>query len=335
MRALEKEWYQNKALIEGKKIVSIYFGGGTPILLPVKDFAKILQWVKDLQPNLQEVEITIEANPEDANEALFSSLIDLGINRLSLGVQSLEDPSLIQIGRSHSANKAKEAIFQAHRAGFQNISIDLMYDLPHQTKEEFSKTLNQIEDLPIQHLSLYNLTIEPKTAFARKKDSLNLPKETVSLELLQLALTKLKEMGWERYEISAFCKENKRSLHNIGYWLARPFLGFGPSAFSYWNQERFQNIANLFQYAKKLEENQSPVDFREKLSSPRDEQELFVIALRLFDGVNPKNYPHLPKETFLLCKKWEQEGCLICTENKIYLTEKGAYFYDAIASDLI
>ncbi|HSX25410.1 MAG TPA: radical SAM family heme chaperone HemW [Chlamydiales bacterium] len=324
---LELEWERQKPLLEGKTIVSVYFGGGTPSLFGVEGIAPILERIQNLSPDC---EITIEANPEESSFELFSAFRSLGINRLSLGVQSLDDRALGQLERIHSAEKAKEAIFHAQKAGFENISIDLMYDLPDQTEESWRYTLNQLHELPIQHLSLYNLTIEPHTAFHKRK--VKTPPSDTSLQLLNMALEKLDAIGLHRYEISAFARNGLRSRHNLGYWTGRPFLGLGPSAFSYWEGERFRNIANIQRYIRLLKQDSSPVDFRERLPHPAHLKELLAVQLRVKEGVGEEN---IPADSRDIVEKLVNDGFLYRHHNHIRLTEKGMLFYDTVASELI
>lgn len=313
-------------LLQNKRIVSIYFGGGTPTLFAPDGIAFLLQLIGP-----QNCEITIEANPEECTKELFQDLHNLGINRVSLGVQSLDDRSLAVLERQHSAKKAKEAIFLAHDAGIKNISIDLMYDLPDQTEASWQYTLDQLASLPITHLSLYNLTIEPHTSFYKRK--LKLPNSNLSLKMLQSAVHHLEKVGLHRYEISAFAKPGFESHHNLGYWTARPFLGFGPSAFSFWQGERFRNIANLHRYARALAEGKSPVDFREKLLYPANMKELLAVRLRLLEGADLPD--PLPDETKIAIEKWIGNGSIQVDKNRIRLTDRGRLLYDSIAEDLI
>lgn len=315
------EWELRRPQLEGKSITSIYFGGGTPSLFG--GIADILEPI----PKDSDCEITIEANPEQNS---FSEFIDMGINRLSIGVQSLDDSSLQTLERVHSAAKAKKAIWEAHNAGFKNISIDLMYDLPGQTEESWLYTLDQIADLPIQHISLYNLTIEPHTAFHKRK--VQKPKGELSLRFLMAALEKFEQLGLKRYEISAFALPGFESRHNVGYWTARPFLGFGPSAFSYWDQERFRNVANIHRYARHLKEKALPVDFREKLPYPANVKELFTVQLRLKSGVR---IDPILQETQAALTKLIHQDLVLQTGNHFQLTEKGMLYYDTVASELI
>lgn len=326
---LEKEWGFRKPEIETKPIASIYFGGGTPSLFGPRSIGDILSRIQT-PPSC---EITIEANPEEASEPLLAEYRKLGINRLSLGVQSLDDRSLQTLERIHSAAKAKEAIWAAARAGFTNISIDLMYDLPGQTEASLRYTLDQIKDLPIAHVSLYNLTFEPHTVFYKRKEKLlpQVPSPPESLRLLQNAVDALESAGLKRYEISAF---GLPSVHNSGYWTARPFLGFGPSACSFWNKSRFRNVANLQRYARSLNEGRLAIDFEEKLQYPADVKELLAVQLRLKKGVDLSSW-NLPEETDKTLQQLKREGFVQQTNSLWQLTDKGMLFYDTVAVELI
>lgn len=325
-KSLDLEWQQQRPLLEGKTITSIYFGGGTPTLFEgVGEFLGKIERPSDC-------EITIEANPEELTLDSLKQLHSLGIRRLSLGVQSLDDRSLQTLERTHSAEKARQAIFDAEKAGFRNVSIDLMYDLPGQTEESWRYTLEQLADLPIHHLSLYNLTIEPHTRFAQK--NIKTAGGEQSLRFLTMALEKLEILGLHRYEISAFARPGHKSHHNLGYWTGRPFLGFGPSAFSYWEGERFRNIANLHKYAKQLAAGQSPVDFREKLPYPADVKERLAVQLRVREGVNLTLFS-LPPETYKTIEKLQEIGLLEQEGAQLKLTERGMLLYDAVATEII
>lgn len=321
---LALEWQLVLPQIEGKEILSVYFGGGTPSLFGAEGIGPVLARIR----KNPDCEITIEANPEESSYELLKSFFDLGINRISFGVQSLDDRSLEQLGRIHSAEKARKAVLDAARAGFKNISIDLMIDLPDQTEESFRYTLDSLNALPIQHVSLYNLTVEPHTTFF--KQGVRPLSGNASLALLNLGVTKLKEFGFERYEISAFAKPGFASRHNTGYWTGRPFWGFGPSAFSFWNGERFRNMANIQRYVRALREGLFPIDFREKLPYPANEQELLAIGLRRIEGV--EKVPEAAKKTI---EKLQREGLLVQKGPRVCLTERGLLFYDTVATDLI
>lgn len=249
-----------------------------------------------------------------------------------MGVQSLDERSLESLERIHSAKKAVQAIHDAEKAGFENVSIDLMIDLPGQTEESLHNTLKQLENLPIQHLSLYNLTIEPHTVFYKRK--VETPKPELSIRLLTITIDALERMGLKRYEISAFSRKGFESRHNLGYWTGREFLGFGPSAFSYWEKERFRNIPNLNRYAKALKNQESPVDFREKLEQNKHLNELLAVRLRLSEGVNLSSLA-VSEETIKTIRKLKTLNLLEEDGQFLRLTDRGKLFYDTVAEEIV
>ena len=334
LEGLSLEIARQTPLLQGKEIVSIYFGGGTPSLFAPKGIKEILKMLFSNDIQLSEnCEITLEANPERGSLSLFEQLKEMGINRLSLGVQSLDDRSLQTLERIHNAQKAKETIKLSQQAGFDNISIDLMYDLPDQTLQSFQYTLSQIEALSIQHLSLYNLTVEPHTSFYKRKESLKFPSQKTSVQFLKCAIDTFESIGLERYEISAFSKPGFESRHNLGYWTGRPFLGFGPSAFSFWNGKRFRNIANIQRYVRNLRNDVSPIDFEEKLPYPDNLKEHIAVHLRLLSGILLKSF--LPHEVELSLEKLITQKLLVKKGTRIFLSKKGLLFYDSVASEIV
>lgn len=335
--ALKQEWELRLPLLAGKKqelrIVSLYFGGGTASLLSIEAYTEIFSWLQPyLNPN---TEITLEGNPESLSLAYLQQMHALGVNRVSIGVQTLDNELLKKIGRGHDATLAIQSVENAQVSGIENISIDLMYDLPGQTLRSFEETLREAVNLPITHLSLYNLTIEPYTPFYKKKEQLQkeIPSSDESFLLLQKALEILPQAGFIRYEISAFAKNSLVSRHNSGYWTARPFLGYGPSAFSYWDKSRFSNLSNLLEYEKLLQAKQEPVDFRETLPPLAQYNELLAIRLRLLDPYTPPS--PIPIETEKSLQKLCQEGLVQKKRGAYQLTEKGTSFYDSVAEELI
>ena len=345
IRGLELEWQNWKQVIENKQLVSIYFGGGTPALFGPQSICSILDWVRDSIPYQPgEVEITLEANPENINFELMRAYREIGVNRVSIGIQSLDDELLKKLGRGHTAQKALDSILCTHKAGIHNISVDLMYDLPNQTLETWQTTLDQIRTLPITHLSLYNLVIEPHTVFFKYRKNLlkEIPDDECSLKMYELAVHCLEDSGLHQYEISAFAHPSFFSRHNTGYWKGRSFIGFGPSAFSYWEGKRFRNVAHLNRYCQALEEGLSPIDFEEELSSPAKNRELLTIQLRLIEGVDlisfQQKHGPLEDKTVSTLQKLRQEGFIQHKDNKpahLSLTKKGILFYDTVASEIV
>lgn len=342
LEGIALEWTLRRPLLEGKHIVSIYFGGGTPSRLLPAQLEKLLLLVRNSGLSIAEdCEITLEANPEDVSPSLMSSFAALGINRVSLGVQSLEIGQLALLGRSHNAFQAIRAIEQTYAAGIHNISIDLMYDLPRQSLDGWRETLSQLSSLPIQHLSLYNLVIEPHTVFFKHKQALipQLPLEEESLALLEEALRAIEGVGLHRYEISAFARPGYTSRHNTGYWLGRPFLGFGPSAFSYWEGRRFSNVAHLNRYLEALKRGGDPVDFEERLHFPHNLLELFAVALRLVQGVDvqafQRKHAPLPQTFFATLDHLTEYQWVTWDSGRCALTPLGMRFYDSVAVEII
>lgn len=339
LRSLELEWKWRLPQLVDCEITSIYFGGGTPSLFGPKAIGTVLNWIRSSVKLSPACEITIEANPEDGEK--LAAFAEVGINRLSLGLQSLHSPTLLLLGRNHAKEDALSALSSAKRAGITNLSVDLMYDTPEQTVSSLEATLRELRDLPITHLSLYNLTIEPETIFFKKRAQLVplLPSQDESLKLLQTAVAHLEEMGLKRYEISAFAREGQASVHNVGYWTARPFLGFGPSAFSYWEGKRFRNIAHLRKYSQFLQQGSSPVDFEEKLTYPDNLLELLAVELRLLRGVSLSEFQTrhapLPPDALARLSELMAKGWLSQQGDRIHLTEEGILFYDSVASEIL
>jgi len=340
--ALKLDIRQWASQLRGKELVSIYFGGGTPSLLSPEEIQQLLEEVDRHIPfDPKNLEITLEANPETISYEKMAGFAKSGINRTSIGFQTLDDPLLIKLGRTHQANASFDAIKKTVDAGISNISIDLMYDIPGQTLSSWENTLRQIQHLPISHLSLYNLTIEPQTVFFKYRESLTkiVPDEECSAAMYKMAVSTLDGYGLKQYEISAFAKNHKQSKHNVGYWTGRPFLGFGPSAFSYWENKRFRAIARFNRYLEALQHGNSPIDFSEELEPFERRNELLIIALRLLEGVDIDSFEmqhgQLDPKTHEKLQGLVKQGLLKCMGSHFSLTEHGILFYDHLAISLV
>lgn len=318
MSALQKQWKLRTHLLDQHAPCSIYLGGGTPSLLSTEDVSTLLSWI---QPST-DVEITLEVNPEGVTSNRVKEWMDLGINRLSFGVQSFDDPLLHHLSRRHTAKEAIQSIEAAYHGGCRNISIDLMYDIHGQSLASWQSTLDQATQLPITHLSLYNLTIEPHTVFYKYRDRLPHIDPSLSLDQLQTAVSVLEQAGLHRYEISAF---GRPSQHNIGYWSLRPFLGYGPSAWSDWNGSRFQNTPSFWKFIREIEQGRDSIHEQETLSPSARERERVAIGLRLFSGI----------ATDLDLSSLVHQGLLIQHGTHYRLSEQGKLLYDEVASYII
>lgn len=341
MEGLRLEWDLLLPQTKDKTLYSIYFGGGTPALLGPERVSEILNWINSSVPSISNPEVTLEANPENIERSLFEEYRQAGINRISVGIQSFNDPLLQVLGRTHNASKASQSIEDIYKAGFENISVDLMYDLPGQSLNVWKETVKVATDLPITHVSLYNLTFEPETVFFKKRKTLQplLPDPEISTEMATYAFEALSSQGFQQYEISAFAKKGFQAQHNTGYWTGRPFLGMGPSAFSYWEGKRYRNRAHLGKYVEALKKQETPVDFEEHLDDEASRRELLAIHLRLLEGCDlnlfQNEHGHLPEETLQAVKKLVDDGYLERDGALVKLTGKGILFYDAVATDII
>lgn len=308
LRALEKEI---DLRYRGEKISSIYFGGGTPSILEPEDFSLILAKFN----KKKDCEITIECNPEDIDEKKISAYLEKGINRFSLGVQSLNNFELKTLKRRHSKEKALKAL-KILREKTKNFSCDLIVGIKEQSKKILKDTLEKIISFSPPHLSLYPLEM--------KKNKNLMEKEEKKAELLEFAWNFLKERGYKHYEISNFSREGFQCKHNLGYWLGKKYYGFGPSAHSFLKNFRFKNTENLEIYIKNLMKGKLSLHKLENLSKNDIEWEKFILSLRTyrgwkFDKSKGEKLSELIEEGFL-----EKRG------DFIKLTEKGMLVYNQV-----
>lgn len=312
--------------IEDKEIVSLYFGGGTPTLF--------IEGIEAILKKVRAKEITVETNPEDVTRSLMEKLHELGVNRVSIGLQSLDNSLLKHLGRFHTAQQGMDAVEITRKAGIENITIDLMYEIPYQTLKNWEETIKKACTLPISHLSLYNLTFEPHTLFKKKEAKLrpHLPDDETATRMLNSAVTQFEKIGLKRYEISAFAQKGCASVHNSGYWTNRPFLGYGPSAYSFLDGKRFRNVCHMNRYIKHISGGSFPVDFEEQLPMLHSLHEKIAIGLRLLEGIS---LPIVPPATEGMLHALHKEGWLDYHPPHVKLTEKGILFYDTVAEKII
>ena len=274
---------------------TIYLGGGTPTLLPLpfmQSFLMSLREVFSWREIPSTLEFTTETNPKIADEVYLAALHDLGVNRLSIGVQSFNDKLLKKLGRLHDATDAKNAIVTAKRAGFANINIDLMYALPDQTVNDLRRDIETALTLDIPHIAVYGLEIEEGTPFAAmtQKHLLNLPNDDEAESMYDLLTDLLTKNGYNRYEISNYARDNFVSRHNLGYWHFRPYIGVGVAAHSFWSGERYANSRNVSEYLNAMERK----DFWGVAEAGRSVStamaEYCFTALRTAEGIDPEDF---------------------------------------------
>ena len=269
---------------------SIYFGGGTPSLLTPAAIADILQAVKQTLGQTTEAEITIEANPGTVSQQSLTGYRRAGVNRLSFGLQSCNDNHLVHLGRLHDRQEGLNAFHWARSAGFDNISLDLMFSLPGQTTAELEEDLRSYLELAPEHLSCYGLTAEPETPFQQQlaAGTLSLPDEEFYADAFMLVHEQLTSAGYEHYEIANYARDGYTSRHNLGYWQRRPYLGIGAGAHSFQNLQwgsRWEVAADLAAYRQALHDQQEPMTFLETFDRKSALSETIYLALRTSQGI--------------------------------------------------
>ena len=279
------------ALLGPRRLASIFFGGGTPSLMPTDQVARVIERARALFPNGGQVEITLEANPTDAEAARFAALAKAGVSRLSLGVQSLDDEALRFLGRNHSAAEAMRALELA-RAAFARLSIDLIYARPGQTLAHWTQELNRAVDLGFEHISPYQLTIEPTTAFGRAfaRGTLVPPDEDLAADLYEATQTVLEARGFDAYEVSNHARdEAARSTHNLHVWRGGDYVGVGPGAHGRLTLDgaRTATVAHrgIADYLAGVGAGQ-PWSEDQQLSPPEADEERLLLGLRTVEGVD-------------------------------------------------
>lgn len=318
---------------------TIYFGGGTPSLLPSETIARLLNTVHHYFTISQEAEITLEANPDDISPARALAWKQAGINRISLGIQSFRNEWLHWMNRAHHAEQSVQAIKDLQEAGFNNISIDLIFGMPEQTLEAWKEEIQTALQFGIPHLSCYALTPEPKTALWHMIESgktLEIDSDQQARMFLVL-MEQLEQAGYEHYEISNFALPGNRSRHNSAYWKRIPYLGIGPSAHSYNGEERMWNIKNNSLYETAIKEGRLPLNV-EKLSPAEHWNEYIMIAMRTREGIDLNEVENRwgKKEVDQLMHdaKSNMERHLLQLEvNHLQLTREGKLLADQIAAN--
>jgi oxygen-independent coproporphyrinogen III oxidase len=339
--AIKKEIFLRKDELRDKNLKSLYFGGGTPSILKVDELKSIIDEVLKYFSFNEDIEITLEANPDDLDHAFLKELAQTEINRLSIGTQSFFNEDLMLMNRAHNAGEAESSIKRAQDFGFENISIDLIYGSPTSNFEIWKENLNKTIALQVPHVSSYALTVEPKTALNQwiKQQKVAAPKEAEQNREFYYMSEFLKEHGFDHYEISNFGKPGFHSRHNSAYWKSHEYLGMGPSAHSYnGSNERSWNIANNKLYIDSLVQNKVPKE-TEILSEADQFNEMIMIGLRTVWGVDLKVLNERSSEQVLAHLQKEiqfklEEGILIIEKSHLKIPEKHWFMADGIASDL-
>ena len=328
------------ALAPNYKVDTVYFGGGTPSFFGADGMAVILTTIRrnfDVDNN---AEITFECNPDSVNDKLLTRLRAEGFNRVSLGVQTDNDEILKKLGRPHTYAQAVTAYQRIRKAGFRNVSVDLMYGLPGQTLADWQETLDNVLRLLPEHISCYGLKVEEGTPLYEYKDAAGLPSDDMQAEMYLAAVELLRSRGYRQYEISNFARKGLYSRHNMKYWTGGEYLGFGPSASSDFAGKRFTLVRDLQTYIQGIRDGGEVMDDVQDIPLRERAGEYLMLRLRTSAGISPEEYERLfllPFEPLaeVLRKHWEFGYAGRNEEGRWYLTPKGYLISNTIISDLL
>ncbi len=340
LAAMVKEIEEKALQIKATEIETIYLGGGSPSILTEEQFQYLYNAFAPLVNWKKVQEFTLEANPDDLTEAKLNKWIELGINRLSIGVQSFRNEDLVLMNRVHNSHQAIDAIRLAQNVGIKNISIDLIYGIPGLSQTDWQANLNQAIALEVPHVSSYCLTVEPKTALAHqiKTAMIAEPNDEEANQHFQTLISQLALHGIEQYEISNFAKRGFESKHNSAYWQGKKYIGIGPGAHGYDGSNRYWNISNNQLYKKAID-NKEPYFETEALSSIDRYNEYIMTAIRTREGIEKNRLQFFstildisPSQKNL--NKWLKLNKIIESDTHYFLSTEARFFADGIAADL-
>jgi len=336
LTVLDKEITKYASFISSQDIKTIYFGGGTPSVLEISEVKRILDTIYSKIKDRRGVkEITFELNPDDGDLQYLKGLRETGINRLSIGIQSFDDDLLQVLNRRHNSYQAENVVENSRKVGFKNISVDLMYGLPGMSMEKWNKTIDKVLSLGVEHISAYHLTYEPGTVFGKKLENgifTETPEEE-SVKQFKVLIEKLKNAGYEHYEVSNFSMPGKRSLHNSNYWNSVKYLGLGPSAHSFDGSKRWWNVSSIGKYLKgEFVENE------EILTETDRYNELVMLKLRTAEGISTEKLKGAGERYHSFFKanieKHISSGNVKFENERYFITQKGIFISDYIISEL-
>ena len=319
---------------------TIFIGGGTPSLLNGNQIEKMISALYKKYDLSHVTEFTLETNPGEAPIEHLKAFKSFGINRLSIGVQSLQPKILSFLTRIHDRKQIFKTYNNARSIGYENINMDLIHSIPGQTLQLWKTDLKEIINLQPEHISAYSLTVEKGTELFTmvKNEIVKMPKEDKNADFFEYTIKEMKSNNYEPYEISNFSKPNFQCKHNIHYWDIEPYLGFGPSAHSFDNKHRWNNTKSLDSYFQKIESNKTTISNLELLSKTNKVNETIGFGLRMRKGINLNNLPKIYKrrleEKFLYTKR-KFKNCFVDDDYSIRLSEKGMLFADQITVELM
>lgn len=328
--------------LNGRKLQSIYLGGGTPSLIPQKQLLEVLDLCRSVFQTPDDLEVTLEATPESINPQKARALLRVGVNRLSLGAQSFSDKELKLLGRNHTADQSRRAVLTAREAGFTHISLDLIYALPAQSLDQWMFSVQEALAISPQHISFYGLTLEEGTPFYEFKESgrFCFPNEEEQSFMYTTAQELLAERNFDQYEISNFSKPGYQCRHNLIYWSDGDYLGLGASAHSHMNGRRFANCFDPQEYIHRIGGNGTAVVEMEHLTSEKKAREALAFGLRRTAGSNLQEtlnryHVQLPQDFYQTLENLQSHGLLTFSSDTLKLTPKGLMVADELAATIL
>ena len=312
----------------GHLVDTIYFGGGTPSYLGEKRLVKILKLIQKKYQVARDAEITLEANPDSACDwKALRTLRKAGFNRLSLGMQSACDAELQEIGRIHTMEQVKTAVEAARKAKFDNLSLDLIYGLPHQTMERWQENLAAAVSLAPEHLSCYGLKVEEGTPLFARRDTAGLPDDEAQADMYLFTVDYLRRFGYFQYEISNFARVGRESRHNLKYWTLAEYAGFGPGAHSDFGEVRYAYERDLEGYIRGVREGTAMLSENERIPPLDRDTEWVMLGLRTVRGLDPREFERRFRRRFScflpFLAECEKAGYAVCEEGRWHLTPRG------------
>lgn len=339
---LKKEIETYSKEFEKKEIDTIFFGGGTPSILNCEEIKDLMDCIKNSFNISECAEITIECNPGTIDRKKLEVMKNSGINRLSIGLQAVQNKHLNYVGRIHTYEEFERNFKEARDVGFDNINIDLMYALPNQTKEEWQESLEKVVKLNPEHISAYSLILEEGTELfdMYERKEFKLMDEDSDIEMYEYTIKYLKENGYSQYEISNYSKEGRECKHNIIYWKCENYIGLGAGAAGYLGKKRYSNESSLVDYHKMIEDEKKPIADIENLSDEEMMEEMVFMGLRMNEGIDRNDFEKkfgidFYKKYFDKLKKLEEIGLLDIDKYFVKLTQKGREISNSVFLEIL
>lgn len=342
LKALQKEMEFYREEVEGKDIETIFIGGGTPSILNENEIKFLFDEIKNNFSIKKDAEITMECNPGTLTLEKLKVMKDCGVNRLSIGLQAVQNQHLNYIGRIHTYEEFEKNYKQAKEVGFENINIDLMYALPNQSREDWIESLEKVVKLNPTHISAYSLILEEGTELFNmyERKEFKLLDEDTDIEMYKYTINYLKSNGYDQYEISNYAKKGYECKHNILYWKCKNYVGLGASASGFLNKTRYNNLCGLDEYENIINSGKKPLEWEEKLSIKDEIEESIFLGLRMNEGIKFEDF--LEKYNFNFKEEYKNEinklknmGLIQVDDEFMTLTQKGREISNSVFVEFI